>query len=116
MRILCFLAISGMLLSGCNDLMKTDHKIKDSDVVATVNGENLTVDKIRKGILVRKRQFRVGENKEMNPEELLYLKTESMNELILNFLLQQEVKKNSQPLSRHRLRRARLCGQDRGSA
>ena len=59
----------------------------------------LTVEQIRKGILTRKKQYRVGKNKEMKPGEMLYLKTESLNELILDILLQQEAKKNKVTVS-----------------
>jgi len=99
LKILCFLILSSLLLFGCDDMVKSDHKPADTDVVATVNGENLTVKQIHKGILTRKKQFRVGKNKELKPEEMLYLKTESLNELILDILLQQEAKSNKVTVS-----------------
>jgi parvulin-like peptidyl-prolyl isomerase len=105
LKILCFLVLGSLLLFGCDDMMKSDHKPADTDVVATVNGENLTVKQIHKGILARKRQFRVGKNKELKPEEMLYLKTESLNELILDTLLQQEAKNNKIAVSPEELDR-----------
>ena len=99
LKILCFLILSSLLLFGCDDMMKSDYKPADTDIVATVNGENLTVEQIHRGVLTRKKQFRVGKNKELKTEEMLYLKTESLNELILEILLQQEAKSNEVTVS-----------------
>lgn len=99
MKKLGFLIICCLLFFGCEDFMNSEREIFDTDVVARINGEKLTVKQIREGIVTRKKQFRVRKNKELGEEEMLFLKTESLNELILGILLQQEAKKNKVTVS-----------------
>ncbi len=103
MKIIYILVFTSLLLFGCGDMVETNHKTVDTDVVARINGEQLTVKQIRKGILTRKKQFRVRRDRKLTPEEMLFLKTESLNELVLDILLQQEVKKNKLTVSANEL-------------
>jgi parvulin-like peptidyl-prolyl isomerase len=84
-----------ILFPGCPDFGKSDYKVAGNEVVATVNQAEILVKEVKGGISARKKQFRVGEEDTLKEEELLWLKTESLNESIRNALLMEEVKKHN---------------------
>jgi len=65
--------------------------IKGDTVVAVINGEDITVKELRNEINLLLRQFRIKDLDSLTPEEKLILKTNGLNRIIQNILLNMEV-------------------------
>lgn len=68
--------------------------ISNQAVVAVVNGSEITTEKLRNEMNILLRQFRVQDKDGMTPEEKFILKTNGLNRIIKNILLENEVVSN----------------------
>ena len=87
-----FIAITFLFLacSRTNSFESAD----DHEVVAVINGSDITVKELRNEMKFLEKQFRVRGKNELTPEESFVLKTDALNQLIQNVLLKSEVLSN----------------------
>jgi peptidyl-prolyl cis-trans isomerase C/foldase protein PrsA len=88
-----------ILLSACSNELRLAEQTIGSTVVAEVSGDKITVTDLRKEMKFVARQFRVGDWKSLTTEELLALKTNALNRIIRNTLLEKEAAENNIQLS-----------------
>ena len=69
--------------------------IGGDQVVLTVNGENITAKQFDKVLNAQKKIFRVQNFEELKTEELVWIKTRGLNEIIRNTLIAQEIAKEN---------------------
>ena len=75
-------------------------EVSNEAVVAEVNGNNITVDKLRDEIQLLMKQFRVANKNALTEEEKLILKTKGLNRIIRNNLLVMEARSSGISLTR----------------
>jgi len=91
-----FLIVSVIfLLNSCFDNNSRMEAIGSDQVVLTVNGEKITVKKFDKVLNTQKKIFRVQNFEELKTEELVWIKTRGLNEIIRNTLIAQEIAKEN---------------------
>lgn len=66
----------------------------ENEVLATVNGDKISVAVFKKEISLLKKQYRVEGKDKLKPEQLLFLKTKALNNLVQSLLFKQEADKN----------------------
>ena len=69
--------------------------IGSDQVVLTVNGEKITAKQFDKVLNAQKKIFRVQNFEELKTEELVWIKTRGLNEIIRNTLIAQEIAKEN---------------------
>jgi parvulin-like peptidyl-prolyl isomerase len=90
-----FLVVSVILiLNSCFDNNPPAGEISNDAVVLVINGENISVDQFDKVLNSQKKIFRV-QNAELKPEELIWIKTRVLDEIIRNTLIEQEIAKEN---------------------
>ena len=82
-------------LNSCFDNNSRMEAIGSDQVVLTVNGEKITVKKFDKVLNTQKKIFRVQNFEELKTEELVWIKTRGLNEIIRNTLIAQEIAKEN---------------------
>ena len=91
-----FLIVSVIfLLNSCFDNNSRMNAIGSDQVVLTVNGEKITAKQFDKVLNVQKKIFRVQNFEELKTEELVWIKTRGLNEIIRNTLIAQEIAKEN---------------------
>ena len=91
-----FLIVSVIfLLNSCFDNNSRMEAIGSDQVVLTVNGEKITVKQFDKVLNAQKKIFRVQNFEELKTEELVWIKTRGLNEIIRNTLIAQEIAKEN---------------------
>ncbi|MEE9258371.1 MAG: peptidyl-prolyl cis-trans isomerase [Nitrospinaceae bacterium] len=83
-----------VFFSGCKGNTEISKEKLDRAVVSVVNKEKITVNALQKKMKTLERQFRVVDRSKLEPEELLVLKTNALNQLVQDVLFGQEVAKN----------------------
>ena len=101
-----------ILLGACSNELRSVDQTMDSAVVAEVGSDKITVANLRKEMKFMENQFRVRDRKSLTPEELLVLKTNALNRIILNTLLVKEAARNNIQLSRDEYESALLEAND----
>jgi parvulin-like peptidyl-prolyl isomerase len=107
-----FLIVSVIfLLNSCFDNNSRMEVIGSDQVVLTINGEKITVKQFNKVLNAQKKIFRVQKFEELKTEELVWIKTRGLNEIIRNTLIAQEIAKENisieQSVLESNLRKAR---------
>ena len=74
--------------------------IGSDQVVLTVNGEKITAKQFDKVLNAQKKIFRVQNFEELKTEELVWIKTRGLNEIIRNTLIAQEIAKENISIDR----------------
>ena len=91
-----FLIVSVIfLLNSCFDNNSRMEAIGSDQVVLTVNGEKITAKQFDKVLNAKKQLFRVQNFEELKTEELVWIKTRGLNEIIRNTLIAQEIAKEN---------------------
>ena len=91
-----FLIVSVIfLLNSCFDNNSRMNAIGSDQVVLTVNGEKITAKQFDKVLNAKKQLFRVQNFEELKTEELVWIKTRGLNEIIRNTLIAQEIAKEN---------------------
>jgi len=91
-----FLIVSVIfLLNSCFDNNSRMEAIGSDQVVLTVNGEKITGKQFEKVLNAQKKIFRVQNFEELKTEELVWIKTRGLNEIIRNTLIAQEIAKEN---------------------
>ena len=91
-----FLIVSVIfLLNSCFDNNSRMEAIGSDQVVLTVNGEKITAKQFDKVLNAQKKIFRVQNFEELKKEELVWIKTRGLNEIIRNTLIAQEIAKEN---------------------
>ena len=91
-----FLIVSVIfLLNSCFDNNSRMEAIGSDQVVLTVNGEKITAKQFDKVLKAQKKIFRVQNFEELKTEELVWIKTRGLNEIIRNTLIAQEIAKEN---------------------
>jgi parvulin-like peptidyl-prolyl isomerase len=91
-----FLIVSVIfLLNSCFENNSRMEAIGRDEVVLTVNGEKITVKQFDKVLNVQKKIFRVQNFEKLKTEELVWIKTRGLNEIIRNTLIAQEIAKEN---------------------
>ena len=91
-----FLIVSVIfLLNSCFDNNSRMEAIGSDQVVLTVNGEKITAKQFDKVLNAQKKIFRVQNFEELKTEELVWIKTRGLNEIIRNTLIAQEIAKEN---------------------
>ena len=91
-----FLIVSVIfLLNSCFDNNSRMNAIGSDQVVLTVNGEKITAKQFDKVLNTQKKIFRVQNFEELKTEELVWIKTRGLNEIIRNTLIAQEIAKEN---------------------
>ena len=94
----CFFVSFLFLFIACSN-SGTVEQFSDNEVVAVINGNDITVDELKDEIQVLIKQFRIKNKKDITPEEKIVLKTEGLNRAIRNNLLIVEAASNHVSLS-----------------
>ena len=91
-----FLLVSVIFfLNSCFDNNSRMNAIGSDQVVLTVNGEKITGKQFEKVLNAQKKIFRVQNFEELKTEELVWIKTRGLNEIIRNTLIAQEIAKEN---------------------
>jgi parvulin-like peptidyl-prolyl isomerase len=84
-----------LLLNSCFDNPSPAVSISDDTDVLTINNEKINVKQFDKVLSAQKKKFRVQKFEELKPEELVWIKTRVLDELIKNTLFAQEITKKN---------------------
>jgi parvulin-like peptidyl-prolyl isomerase len=91
-----FLIVSVIfLLNSCFDNNSRMEAIASDQVVLTINGEKITAKQFYKVLNAQKKIFRVQNFEKLKTEELVWIKTRGLNEIIRNTLISQEIAKQN---------------------
>ena len=82
--------------------------LDDSDVIAVINKEEISVGQFKVELKYHKKKFRVHRAEEVEPEEFLWLKNTTLQQIVKNTLFRQEAKKNKINISQDELDKALL--------
>ena len=66
---------------------------RDPDVVAIVNGEKILKQSLAEELRWTKRKYRIKKNDSLQPEEIVWLKTNTLNEMVRTVMLRQEAER-----------------------
>ena len=83
------------LLSACFENNPSKSSIADNETVLTVNDDEINFKQFKKGLVEKKKIFRIHNAKELKPGELIWIKNRVLDEIIKNTLLKQELVKNN---------------------
>jgi peptidyl-prolyl cis-trans isomerase C len=91
----------------CSNSASLD-ELDDNTVIAVVNNEKIFLDRFKRELKVHKKKFRVQDSGNSVPEELLWLKNRTLEQLVQNTLFRQEAKKINIAISDEELSEAML--------
>jgi peptidyl-prolyl cis-trans isomerase C/foldase protein PrsA len=86
--------LSGCFLSGCSNKSGPVQAVSDGAVVSTINGEPVARERFVRELKSQKRKYHFEGQHESNPNHLLLLKTNALNEIIRETLFQQQIEIN----------------------
>ena len=107
-----FLVAILFFAAACNPGGKSADVVKDSVIIAKVNGQGISVGELRKSLEKLKRKYRVDSHESMNSDSNLWLKTDALNVLIQNTLFRQETGKRGISLSSKEVENGLLAARD----
>jgi peptidyl-prolyl cis-trans isomerase C len=93
--ILILIASVIISLSSCSDNNLPTGTTVDDKVVLTINDEEINTKKFVKVLTAQKKLFKVQKFEELKEEELVWIKTRVLNEIIRNTLITQEIIKEN---------------------
>lgn len=96
--VICALLLPGAL--GCSKKSGQTASGSDKAVVVTVNGESVNGESFKRELKHMKRKFHLEKPGDFNPEQLLWLKTNALNQIIQEMLFRQAAAKNDVQVSR----------------
>ncbi|MCH7613107.1 MAG: SurA N-terminal domain-containing protein [Candidatus Marinimicrobia bacterium] len=82
-----------IFLIGCGEDSSSVSSVKGEAFVASVNDKKLTLEEFEKKLNLEKKKFRLEGKSSLKAEELLWLKTHALNQLIQEELMIQEASK-----------------------
>ncbi len=94
--------VLGMCLASCSNSSSTD-ELDDNVTIATINSEEVSLERFKVEFKVHKKKFRVQGAGELSAEELIWLKNRALEQIIQNILFRQEAKKNNIGISQEEL-------------
>ncbi|OGW25557.1 MAG: hypothetical protein A3K09_04080 [Nitrospinae bacterium RIFCSPLOWO2_12_FULL_47_7] len=94
-----------LVASGCSGKSNTAPTGLSESAVIEINGEAISREKYIKALKALKQRYRLENSRDFSPDQLLWLKSDVTNEIILDVLFQQEVAKNSIKISDEELKR-----------
>jgi parvulin-like peptidyl-prolyl isomerase len=99
----------GLLLGfiSCSNVSSPE-KLNDSSVIAVINNEEISLGRFNVELNVHKRKFRVKSSVDVEPEELIWLKNKTLQQIVQDTLFRQEAKKNNIDVSHEELDEALL--------
>lgn len=105
--------LTGIALGICLNIISCSNsssldELDDNAVIAVVNNEEILHDRFKRELKVHKKKFRVQGSGESKPEELLWLKNRTLEQIVQNTLFRQEAKKNNIEISQEDLSEALL--------
>ncbi|MFQ5444124.1 MAG: peptidyl-prolyl cis-trans isomerase [Nitrospinales bacterium] len=83
-----------IFVTGCSENSNSHRSIRDKEAVAVVNSEKLPIARFRSALDEETEKYGIEDREDLKPEELLRLKTKTLNQLVLTTLFRQEAKKN----------------------
>ncbi len=95
-----------LLLNSCFDNNPPAGAIANNTVVLTINDEKITAKQFNKVLDVQKKIFRVKNIQELKTEELIWIKTRGLDEIIRSTLLAQEIAKENISIEQNILEKA----------
>jgi parvulin-like peptidyl-prolyl isomerase len=93
--ILALIVSAILFLSSCFDNTLPTGRTADDMVVLIINDEKINAKKFGKVLTAQKKLFRVQNYEELKEEELLWIKTRVLDEIIRNTLITQEITKQN---------------------
>jgi parvulin-like peptidyl-prolyl isomerase len=105
--------LAGIALGICINIISCSNsssldEFDDNTVIVVVNNEKILLDQFKRELKVHKRKFRVQGSGESVPEELLWLKIRTLEQIVQNTLFRQEAKNNNIEISHEELSEALL--------
>lgn len=106
--------LSGVLLLllfvavGCDQFQEPSVEKQRKNEVARVNGQVILRDDLARNLDLSKKKFRVGRQEPLEPSKLLWLKTNTLNQMIEEILFQQEAKRQKIVISEEEMNSVRL--------
>ncbi|MEK9629012.1 MAG: peptidylprolyl isomerase [Nitrospinota bacterium] len=89
------LLVSSFLLLSCFEGNSSQSSLADDEIIVTINEEKITSKQFKKVLFGQKKIFRVQNTQELKPEELTWIKSRVLDEIVKNTLLAQEISKNN---------------------
>ena len=83
------------LSSACFENNPSKISMPDNKTVLTVNDEKINFKQFKKELAGQKKIFRIHNPQELKPEEIMWIKNRSLDEIIKNTLLKQELARNN---------------------
>ncbi len=98
-----------LLSQGCDQISETTLSPEPpKGGVAQVNGEEISMEELTRNLNLAKKKFRVGAREPLDPNKVLWLKTNTLNQMIEEILFRQEAKKQKIVVSDEELNMMRL--------
>jgi len=91
-RMACAMMLAVGLASCLEDPVANDGA--NPDLVAHVNQEPISRDQLARALMLNKRKFRINQNEKISLEKLIWLRNNTLNEIIKEIILLQEAEKN----------------------
>lgn len=89
-------------IASCSNSSAPD-KLSDNSVITKVNAEEITLEQFKNEFNAHKKKFRVEGVGEAKPEELIWLKNRTLEQIVQKVLFKQEAKKNNIEISQEEL-------------
>ena len=105
--------LAGIALGICLNVIScsnvtTPDELNDNAVIAVINDQEIHLDRFKKELKIYKKKFRVQGTGEASPEELLWLKNRTLEQIVQNTLFMQEAKNNNIEINQEELSEAVL--------
>ncbi len=97
-----------VVCQGCDEPSGILNPVPANGGVAQVNGTEISLDELSRNFILAKKKFRVGRNEPLGPDKVLWLKTNTLNQIIEEILFQQEAKNHNISVSNEELSATRL--------
>ena len=82
------------LLPACEMGNQSPENNMPANIVATVNGEEVSIQKFKEELSLNKLKYRVGNKNKLELQEITWLKMQSINQLVRDILLLQTARKH----------------------
>ncbi len=100
------ITLSILFFHSCSNNNSSTSSIAGDQVLLTINEENITAKQFKKEFERQKKIFRVQSNQKLKPEELIWIKTRVIDEIVQNTLFEQEVRENNISVSQEEFEEA----------
>ncbi len=90
----------------CGGSSESENTVSDNSIVAVVNGKKVPVQMIRTEMEAQKRKFRLNKKSKIRPQELLWLKTQALNQVIQTTLFRQKAMEQGIVVTREEFEKA----------